>query len=102
RVAVPKIEDADAMPKLVRISPVPLIADIHFNHSLALKAIEAGVAAVRINRGNIGGADRVAEVVEAARRKGIWMRIGANSGSLPAHLQDLAREDTAEALVAEA
>ena len=102
RVAVPKTEDADALPTLVRLSPVPLIADIHFNHSLALKAIEAGVAAVRINPGNIGGPDRVAEVVRAAKAKGISMRIGANSGSLPAHLQELAREDTAEALVTEA
>ena len=102
RVAVPKTEDADALPKLVRLSPVPLIADIHFNHSLALKAIEAGVAAVRINPGNIGGPDRVAEVVRAAKAKGISMRIGANSGSLPAHLQELARQDAAEALVTEA
>jgi (E)-4-hydroxy-3-methylbut-2-enyl-diphosphate synthase len=102
RVAVPKTEDAEALPRLVRFSPVPLIADIHFNHSLALKAIEAGVAAVRINPGNIGGPDRVAEVVQAAKAKGIAMRIGANSGSLPAHLQELAQKDTAEALVAEA
>ena len=102
RVAVPKTEDAEALPKLVRLSPVPLIADIHFNHSLALKAIEAGVAAVRINPGNIGGPDRVAEVVRAAKAKGISMRIGANSGSLPAHLQELARQDAAEALVTEA
>ena len=102
RVAVPKTEDAEALPKLVRLSPVPLIADIHFNHSLALKAIEAGVAAVRINPGNIGGPDRVAEVVQAAKAKGISMRIGANSGSLPAHLQELARQDAAEALVTEA
>ncbi len=102
RVAVPKTEDAEALRKLVRLSPVPLIADIHFNHSLALKAIGAGVAAVRINPGNIGGPDRVAEVVRAAKAKGISMRIGANSGSLPTHLQELARKDTAEALVTEA
>jgi (E)-4-hydroxy-3-methylbut-2-enyl-diphosphate synthase len=102
RVAVPKTEDAEALPRIVRLSPLPVIADIHFNHSLALKAIEAGVAAVRINPGNIGGPDRVAEVVHAAKAKGISMRIGANSGSLPAHLQELAREDAAEALVTEA
>ena len=64
RVAVPKLEDAEALPLIVRFSPVPMIADIHFNASLALKAIEAGVAAVRINPGNIGGADKVAEVVD--------------------------------------
>jgi (E)-4-hydroxy-3-methylbut-2-enyl-diphosphate synthase len=99
RVAVPKTEDADALPKLVRFSPVPVIADIHFNASLALKAIDAGVAAVRINPGNIGGPDKVALVVDKAKRAGIPMRIGANSGSLPKHLSDLAQKDQAEALV---
>jgi (E)-4-hydroxy-3-methylbut-2-enyl-diphosphate synthase len=102
RVAVPKAEDADALKKLVYLSPVPIIADIHFNASLALKAIDAGVAAVRINPGNIGGPDKVASVVEAAKAKGIPMRIGANSGSLPKHLVELAQRDTAEALVEEA
>ncbi len=102
RVAVPKNEDAAALPKLVRLSPIPVIADIHFNASLALKAIGADVAAVRINPGNIGGPDKVAEVVHAAKARGIPMRIGANAGSLPDHLQELARKDTAEALVVEA
>ncbi|MGZ4360088.1 MAG: flavodoxin-dependent (E)-4-hydroxy-3-methylbut-2-enyl-diphosphate synthase [Gaiellaceae bacterium] len=102
RCAVPKTEDAEALKKIVRLSPVPIIADIHFNASLALRAIEAGVAAVRINPGNIGGPDKVALVVEAARRAGIPMRIGANSGSLPKHLQELAQRDQAEALVAAA
>src|ERR671933_969669 len=92
RVAVPKSEDAAALPKLVRLSPIPVIADIHFNASLALRAIDAGVAAVRINPGNIGGADKVAEVVQAAKQAGIPMRIGANAGSLPQHLQELARK----------
>src|SRR5262247_987409 len=63
RCAVPKIEDADALKKIVRLSPIPVIADIHFNASLALRAIDAGVAAVRINPGNIGGTDKLAEVV---------------------------------------
>jgi (E)-4-hydroxy-3-methylbut-2-enyl-diphosphate synthase len=102
RVAVPKNEDAAALPKIVRLSPIPVIADIHFNASLALKAIDAGVAAVRINPGNIGGPDKVAEVVRAAKARGTPMRIGANAGSLPDHLQELARRDTAEALVVEA
>lgn len=97
RVAVPKNEDAAALSKLVYLSPIPVIADIHFNASLALKAIDAGVAAVRINPGNIGGPDKVAEVVKAAKAKGVPMRIGANSGSLPEHLREL--EDGAEALV---
>jgi (E)-4-hydroxy-3-methylbut-2-enyl-diphosphate synthase len=83
----------------VRLSPVPVIADIHFNASLALRAIEAGVAAVRINPGNIGGPDKVAEVVRAAQQAGIPMRIGANSGSLPKHLAEVAQRDQAEALV---
>jgi len=99
RVAVPKTEDAEALGKLVRLSPIPVIADIHFNASLALKAIEQGVAAVRINPGNIGGSDKVAQVVRAAQGAGIPMRIGANSGSLPKHLADLAHRDQAEALV---
>src|SRR5688572_33087723 len=95
RVAVPKNEDAEALKKLVYLSPIPVIADIHFNASLALKAIDAGVAAVRINPGNIGGPEKTAGVVRAARAKGIPMRIGANSGSLPKHLIPLAQEDTA-------
>ncbi len=102
RCAVPKTEDAQALRRIVRFSPIPVIADIHFNASLALKAIEAGVAAVRINPGNIGGPDKVETVVRAAKARGIPMRIGANSGSLPKHLEPLARKDTAQALVQEA
>jgi (E)-4-hydroxy-3-methylbut-2-enyl-diphosphate synthase len=102
RCAVPKNEDAEALALIVRLSPLPVIADIHFNASLALKAIDAGVAAVRINPGNIGGPEKVARVVEAAKRAGIPMRIGANSGSLPKHVYELAQRDQAEALVAAA
>src|SRR5438876_93194 len=102
RVAVPKTEDAEALPRIVRLSPLPVIADIHFNASLALKAIEGGVAAVRINSGNIGGPEKVELVVKAAKKAGIPMRIGANSGSLPKHLEDVAHRDQAEALVAAA
>jgi len=102
RCAVPKIEDADALAKIVRFSPIPVIADIHFNASLALRAIDAGVAAVRINPGNIGGPDKVELVVRAAKKAGVAMRIGANSGSLPEHLSGLAQQDQAEALVAAA
>src|SRR5213596_2388018 len=82
RVAVPKREDAEALGRIVRFSPVPVIADIHFNASLALKAIEQGVAGVRMSPGNVGGSDKVAQVVRAAQRAGIPVRIGANSGSL--------------------
>ena len=99
RCAVPKLPDAEALAEIVRRSPLPVIADIHFNASLALKAIDAGVAAVRINPGNIGGPDKVAEVVGAAKASGTPLRIGANSGSLPKHLRELAHEDQAQALV---
>jgi (E)-4-hydroxy-3-methylbut-2-enyl-diphosphate synthase len=99
RVAVPGTPDAQALPILVRDSPIPVIADIHFNASLALKALDAGVAAVRINPGNIGGPERVASVVEKARDTGTPMRIGANSGSLPEHLRWTATADPAGALV---
>src|SRR5579885_2022317 len=102
RVAVPKVDDAEALPKIIRLSPIPVIADIHFNASLALKAIDAGVAAVRINPGNIGGPDKVEMVVRAAQKAGTPMRIGANSGSLPKHLAGVAQKDQAEALVAAA
>jgi (E)-4-hydroxy-3-methylbut-2-enyl-diphosphate synthase len=102
RCAVPKIRDADALRSIVRLSPIPVIADIHFNASLALRAIDAGVAAVRINPGNIGGPEKVERVVTAAKKAGIPMRIGANSGSLPRHLGHVAQKDQAEALVAAA
>src|SRR4051794_5673903 len=97
RVAVPKSEDADALPRIVRFSPIPVIADIHFNASLALRAIDAGVAAVRINPGNIGGPDKVEQVVRAAKAKGIPMRIGANSGALPKHPAQPAQQGPAQA-----
>src|SRR4051795_10791104 len=81
RVAVPGRADADALPAIVAGSPLPVIADIHFNASLALRAMDAGVAAVRINPGNIGGPDKVEQVVSQAKSAGVPMRIGANSGS---------------------
>src|SRR3954467_2406770 len=70
RVAVPREQDVEALRTIVVESPIPVIADIHFNHTLALKAIDAGAHCVRINPGNIGGPDKVAEVVAAAKRKG--------------------------------
>ncbi|MDQ6914399.1 MAG: flavodoxin-dependent (E)-4-hydroxy-3-methylbut-2-enyl-diphosphate synthase [Actinomycetota bacterium] len=102
RVAVPRDEDVDALKTIVRESPIPVIADIHFNYTLALKAIEAGAHCVRINPGNIGGPDKVAQVVEKARGAGIPLRIGVNSGSLPRHLHELERENSVEALVSAA
>jgi (E)-4-hydroxy-3-methylbut-2-enyl-diphosphate synthase len=99
RVAVPREQDVDALRTIVRESPIPVIADIHFNHTLAIKSIEAGAHCVRINPGNIGGAEKTAQVVEAARRHGTPMRIGVNSGSLPKHLRDLEFSNPVEALV---
>ena len=87
---------------IVRESPIPVIADIHFNHTLALKAIDAGAHCVRLNPGNIGGPEKVAEVAERAKAAGTPMRIGVNSGSLPKHLHALERENSVEALVAAA
>src|SRR3982751_2451304 len=85
RVAVPREQDVEALKTIVRESPIPVIADIHFNHTLAIKAIEAGAHCVRLNPGNIGGPDKVAEVAAKARAAGTPMRIGVNSGSLPQH-----------------
>ena len=76
-----------------------MIADIHFNHTLALKAIDAGAHCIRLNPGNIGGREKVAEVARRATAAGVPMRIGVNSGSLPKHLHELEREDPVEALV---
>src|SRR6188768_4024473 len=99
RCAVPRDKDVEALKTIVVESPIPVIADIHFNHTLALKAIDAGADAIRLNPGNIGGADKVAEVVARAKEKGTPMRIGVNSGSLPKHLRDLEKENSVEALV---
>src|SRR4051812_14710478 len=102
RCAVPREQDAEALRTIVRESPIPVIADIHFNHTLALKAIDAGAHCIRLNPGNIGGREKVAEVAEKANAKGVPMRIGVNSGSLPKHLHALEREAPVEALVAAA
>jgi (E)-4-hydroxy-3-methylbut-2-enyl-diphosphate synthase len=102
RCAVPREQDAEALKTIVRESPIPVIADIHFNHTLALKAIDAGAHCIRLNPGNIGGRDKVAEVAAKANAAGVPMRIGVNSGSLPKHLHALEREAPVEALVAAA
>src|SRR5881275_257615 len=99
RCAVPREKDVDALRRIVVESPIPVIADIHFNHTLALKAIDAGAHCVRLNPGNIGGPEKTAEVVDRARAAGTPMRIGVNSGSLPKHLHALERENPVEALV---
>ncbi len=102
RVAVPRDKDVEALKTIVKQSPIPVIADIHFNHTLALKAIDAGADCIRLNPGNIGGRDKVAEVAEKATKAGVPMRIGVNSGSLPKHLHELERTEPVEALVAAA
>jgi (E)-4-hydroxy-3-methylbut-2-enyl-diphosphate synthase len=84
RVAVPSLPDADALPELVRSSPVPLIADIHFTTSLALKALEAGVAKVRLNPGNMDDPDGLRRVLARAAELGRPIRFGVNSGSVRA------------------
>ena len=75
-----------------------MIADIHFNHTLALKAIDAGAHCIRLNPGNIGGPEKVARGGREATAAGVPMRIGVNSGSLPKHLHELERENSVEAL----
>src|SRR5438874_7314122 len=99
RCAVPREKDVDVLKRIVVESPIPVIADIHFNYTLALKAIDAGAHCIRLNPGNIGGPDKVAQVAEKAKAAGVPMRIGVNSGSLPKHLHDLERENSVEALV---
>jgi (E)-4-hydroxy-3-methylbut-2-enyl-diphosphate synthase len=99
RVAVPREPDVEALRTIVAESPIPVIADIHFNHTLALKALDAGAHCVRINPGNIGGPEKTAEVVARAKALGTPLRIGVNSGSLPKHLRDLEFSNPVEALV---
>src|SRR5436189_6282461 len=99
RVAVPREQDAEALKTIVAESPIPVIADIHFNHTLGLKAIEAGAHCVRLNPGNIGGPEKVAQVIDAARRADTPLRVGVNSGSLPKHLRELEFDNPVEALV---
>jgi (E)-4-hydroxy-3-methylbut-2-enyl-diphosphate synthase len=98
RVTVNDKEAADAMKEIIRQSPVPIVADIHFNHVFALKAIEAGVAKVRLNPGNIGSKDRIRQVLTAAKERRIPIRIGVNSGSLEHDILEKHGYPTAEAL----
>jgi (E)-4-hydroxy-3-methylbut-2-enyl-diphosphate synthase len=98
RVTVNDKEAAAAMAEIVKQSPVPIVADIHFNHIFALKAIEAGVAKVRINPGNIGSKDRIKQVLTAAKERNIPIRIGVNSGSLEEDILQKHGYPTAEAL----
>lgn len=99
RVAVPDERAAMALPGLVKHSPLPVVADIHFNYRLALLALDAGVSKLRINPGNIGGEDRLAQVVQLAKKKKAAIRIGVNAGSLEKRLLEKYGKASAEALV---
>src|SRR4051794_10934744 len=99
RVAVPREQDVAGLRAIAAGSPIPAIAGIHFNHTLAIKALHPGAHCVRINPGNIGGPEKTAEVVTRAKALGTPLRIGVNSGSLPKHLRELEFSDPVEALV---
>ena len=99
RCTVPDMEAAEAIKEIVKQSPIPVVADIHFDYRLALKSIENGIAAVRINPGNIGSIERVKLVVEACKEKNIPIRIGVNSGSLEKEILERDGKPTAEGLV---
>ena len=99
---MPREKDAEALKQIVQDSPIPVIADIHFNYTLALKALDAGAHCVRLNPGNIGGPDKVAQITARATEFGVPLRVGVNSGSLPSHLRQLEYDDPVEALVSAA
>ena len=99
RLAVPNMESARTFADICKDSPLPLVADIHFDYKLAIAAAEAGASKIRINPGNIGGEDRVKAVVDVCKDKRIPIRIGVNGGSLDKRLLEKYGHPTAEALV---
>ena len=99
RLAVPNMEAARGFAEICKESPLPLVADIHFDYKLAIAAAEGGAAKIRINPGNIGGEDRVKAVVDICKDKQIPIRIGVNGGSLDKRLLEKYGHPTAEALV---
>ena len=99
RLAVPNMEAARSFEVICKESPLPLVADIHFDYKLAIAAAQAGAAKIRINPGNIGGEDRVKAVVDVCKEKRIPIRIGVNGGSLDKRLLEKYAHPTAEALV---
>lgn len=99
RVAVPDEEASQALFEITRQCPIPLIADIHFNHRFAINAVKAGVDGLRINPGNISSRQKVVEVAKAAKDRGIPIRIGVNSGSLEKRLLEKYGEASSEAMV---
>lgn len=99
RAAIPTLDDVRLIPAIKNAVNIPVVADIHFDHRIALACVEAGVDKIRINPGNIGGADRVKAVADACRSRNIPIRIGVNSGSLERHLLEKYGSPTPEALV---
>ncbi len=99
RLAVPDQEAAAALKQITDKSPIPVVADIHFDYRLAIASVESGASKIRINPGNIGGEDRVKAVVDACKANGVPIRIGVNGGSLEKRLLDKYGHPTAEALV---
>ena len=99
RCAVPDMDAAEALAKIKQLSPIPVIADIHFDYRLALKVLEGGIDGLRLNPGNIGGKLKVKEVVKAAAERKVPIRIGVNGGSLEKELLAKYGHSTAEAMV---
>jgi (E)-4-hydroxy-3-methylbut-2-enyl-diphosphate synthase len=99
RVSVPDQDSSKALKEIVKESPVPIVADIHFHYKRGIEAAEAGAACLRINPGNIGSQDRVREVIKAARDNNCSMRIGVNAGSLEKHLLEKYAEPCPDAMV---
>lgn len=99
RCTVPDMEAAEVIKEIVKQSPIPVVADIHFDYRLALKVVENGISAVRINPGNIGSIERVRMVAEACKAKNIPIRIGVNSGSLEKEILERDGKPTAKGLV---
>ena len=99
RVSVPDEASSKALKEIVRESPVPIVADIHFHYKRGIEAAEAGAACLRINPGNIGDATRVREVIKAARDHNCSIRIGVNAGSLEKHLLEKYSEPCPEAMI---
>ena len=99
RISVPDIESSKALKEIVKESPVPIVADIHFHYKRGIEAAEAGAACLRINPGNIGSEERVKEVIRAAKDNNCSMRIGVNAGSLEKNLLEKYGEPCPEAMV---
>ena len=99
RLAVPDNDAADAMAEIIKKSPLPLVADIHFDYRLALKCIDSGISKIRINPGNLGGEEKAAAVAKAAKAVKVPIRIGVNGGSLEKGLLEKCNGDLARAMV---